>query len=132
RVSDVESGALRSDLPATVLREALGLWRVEPPIHFGGYVTHELRAELVRLEELWHACQELALQRDLENGRHREVLGEIERLAATYAARDGLVWLRMQALWRCGRHGDALKVFREAHGRLPAAALAPDSRLQKL
>src|SRR3954447_24566016 len=61
-------------------REALALWR-GPPLDdvadepFAG-------AEIRRLEELRLAALELAIEQDLEAGRHREVVGELDALVA--------------------------------------------------
>jgi DNA-binding SARP family transcriptional activator len=87
-------------------REALGLWR-GPPLDdvadepFAG-------AEIRRLEELRLAALELAIEHDLDEGRHRDVIAELEALVAAEPLRERLHELLMLALYRCGRQADAL------------------------
>ena len=87
-------------------REALALWR-GPPLDdvaeepFAG-------AEIRRLEELRLAAVELAVEQDLEAGRHRKVVGELEALVVAEPLRERLHAQRMLALYRCGRQADAL------------------------
>ena len=69
----------------------------------------------------------------LELGRHAEVMGEIEALAATHPSRERLRYLQMLALYRAGRQVDALEVFQET--RLALAdelGLEPSEELKAL
>ena len=65
-------------------REALALWRGPPLDDVAGEPF--AGAEIRRLEELRLAAVELAIERDLAAGRHREVVGELEALVADGAA----------------------------------------------
>ena len=66
-------------------REALALWRGPPLDDVAGEPF--AAAEIRRLEELRLATLELAIERDLDAGRHREVVGELDGLVA--AERQG-------------------------------------------
>jgi WD40 repeat protein/DNA-binding SARP family transcriptional activator len=97
-------------------REALSLWR-GPPL---GDVAKEPFAapEIRRLDELRTAALEVAIDQDLEAGRHREVLPELESLLAREPLRERLHGQRMLALYRCGRQADALEAYRQARATL--------------
>ena len=84
-------------------REALALWR-GPALDD---VADEpfAAAEIRRLEELRLAALELAIERDLDAGRHREVVGELEALVVAEPLRERLHAQRMLALYRCGQAG---------------------------
>jgi DNA-binding SARP family transcriptional activator len=91
------------------------LWR-GPPL---GDVSGEpfAAAAIRRLEELRFAAFELAIDADLEAGRHCEVLGELDALVAEEPLRERLQAQRMLALYRSGRQADALEAYREARRR---------------
>jgi len=97
-------------------REALSLWR-GPPL---ADVADEpfAAAEIRRLDELRSAALEVAIDQDLEAGRHREVLPELESLLAQEPLRERLHAQRMLALYRCGRQADALDAYRRARATL--------------
>jgi WD40 repeat protein/DNA-binding SARP family transcriptional activator len=116
------------ELAASLLHEALGLWR-GPPL---SDLAHEsfAAAEVRRLEERRLAATELAIDCDLAAGRHRDVVGELEALVAEHPLRERLHAQRMLALYRCGRQVEALQAFRDARSLLveeigvePGAAL---------
>src|SRR5215207_3854217 len=90
-------------------------------------------AEIRRLEELRLAALELAIDRDLEEGRHRDVVGELEPLVAAEPLRERLHALRMLALYRCGRQADALAAYRQARSALvDAIGVEPGAELRRL
>jgi WD40 repeat protein/DNA-binding SARP family transcriptional activator len=97
-------------------REALSLWR-GPPL---ADVAKEPFAapEIRRFDELRTAALEVAIDQDLEAGRHREVLPELESLLAREPLRERLHGQRMLALYRCGRQADALEAYRRARAAL--------------
>src|SRR5215212_4083559 len=112
-------------------RDALRLWR-GPPLDdvadepFAG-------AEIRRLEELRLAALELAIEHDLEEGRHREVVVELDALVAAEPLRERLHALRMLALYRCGRQADALAAYGQARAALVEAIGAePGAELRRL
>ena len=121
----------RLEPAATKLAEALSLWR-GPALADLRYESFA-QADIARLEELrWSAVEE-RLSVELELGRHRAVLREIEPLAATAPLRERLVELRMRALYHAGRHVDALAAYRDASRRLNSElGLEPGPSLREL
>jgi predicted ATPase/DNA-binding SARP family transcriptional activator len=112
-------------------REALKLWR-GPPLDdvadepFAG-------AEIRRLEELRLAALELAIEHDLDDGRHREVIAELEALVAAEPLRERPHALLMLALYRSGRQADALEAYRGARDALvEQLGIEPGAQLQEL
>ena len=103
-------------------REALALWR--------GRALEDVAdepfaaAEIRRLEALRQAAVEQAVDGDLDAGRHRELIGELEALVADEPYRERLRGQLMLALYRSGRQADALRVL---SGR-PGRAGRPDRR----
>ena len=103
---------------ATVLREALALWR--------GPVLDDLRyeawaqAEIRRLEDLRALAIEDRVKADLELGEHGRLVGELEALVQEHPLRERMRAQQMLALYRAGRHADALAAFRQARATLDA------------
>jgi DNA-binding SARP family transcriptional activator len=93
-------------------REALALFRGDPLAD----VADEpfAVAEIRRLEELRLTAAELAIDADLAAGRHAELNGEIDALAAANPLRERLHRQRMLVLYRCGRQAEALEAYRQA------------------
>src|ERR687897_900930 len=86
-ISRVSDGARFERLLAMgAAREALALWR-GPALDD---VAHEpfAGAEIRRLEELRLAALELAIEHDLKQGRHLEVVAELEALVAAEPLRE--------------------------------------------
>jgi predicted ATPase/DNA-binding SARP family transcriptional activator len=126
-----DAASLRANDPDTAARrlaEALGWWR--------GAAFEELsevddaRIEAARLAELHTRAVEERFDCLLEQGRHVEVLADLEALAAHEPLRERPQALLMLALHRSGRRPDALAVFdrfrRALAGELgidPSAAL---------
>jgi DNA-binding SARP family transcriptional activator len=112
-------------------REALALWRGAPLAD----VADEpfAAAEIRRLEELRLTAIELAIDRDLAAGRHREVVGELEGLVAAEPLRERLHAQRMLALYRCGRQAEALDAYRQARRALvEAIGVEPGPELRRM
>jgi YVTN family beta-propeller protein len=111
--------ALESGDPAraaALLREALALWR-GPAL---AELAHEPLAqpEIQRLEELRLTALETRVDADLQLGRHADLVGELEALAATHLTRERLAGQLMLALYRCERHADALDVYQRTRSHL--------------
>ena len=94
---------------ATMLREALGLWRGSPLADLG----YEAFAQpaIRRLEELYVAAFEKRIDADLACGRHADLVAELESLVGEHPLRERLRTQLMLALYRCGRQADALAVY---------------------
>ncbi|WP_412538039.1 BTAD domain-containing putative transcriptional regulator [Longispora sp. K20-0274] len=101
---------------AAGFRAALALWRGDPladaaPAGWAADEAARLReARLAATEDLWEA--ELAL------GRHTAAVGELDRLLVGRPGRERLVGLYMLALYRCGRHADALGAYQRLRTHL--------------
>ena len=132
----VERGrhALASGEPeraATVLREALGLWR-GPPLADFAYEAFAQRA-IARLEELKLGAIEERVEADLALGRHEQLVGELQGLVDRNPLRERLRGQLMLALYRCGRQAEALAVYQEFRQTLSGElGLEPSEGLQRL
>jgi WD40 repeat protein/DNA-binding SARP family transcriptional activator len=116
---------------ATVLREALGLWRGAPLAD----VAYEpfAQAEIARLEEQRLAALEARMEADLSTGRHGELLDELPRLVAAHPTRERLAGQLMLALYGCGRQAEALEVYADARRALiEEVGVEPGPELQRL
>ena len=69
------------------------------------------RAEAERLDELRSRAFEIRVDADLALGRHGELVGELRRLVEETPYRERLVAQLMVALYRSGRHVEALDVY---------------------
>ena len=89
--------------------------------------------EIHRLEELRAMAAELAIEADLEAGRHTELVPELERLLAANPLRERLHAQRMLALYRCGRQAEALEAYRDARKTLvDEIGVEPSAELRRL
>ena len=125
-----------------VLAEADSLWRGGALAEFA--YDEFASAEVGRISELRLAAVEERLDIELQLGRHRAVIGELEALVTAHVLRERLRGLLMVALYRAGRQADALRTFQEGRRilgeelgldpgpelrQLEAAILAQDSSL---
>ena len=128
---DVDAGRFERLLAQGAAREALRLWRGAPLADVAGepFAAPEIR----RLQELRTAALEVAIDQDLDAGRHREALPEIDGLLAAEPLREPLHARRMLALYRCGRQADALEAYRDARRTLiEQIGVEPGPELQRL
>lgn len=98
------------------LRLALGLWR-GPALGDVGR-TAFARIESARLDELRLAAVEERIDAELALSRHAALVAELEALVAEHPLRERLRAQLMLALYRSGRHPEALAFYREARRRL--------------
>ena len=109
---------------------ALALWRGPPLADLDEPFTD---AEVRRLEELHLAALELAIEADLEAGRHTESIGRLDALVAEHPLSERLHALRMLALYRAGRQAEALEGFRSARAVLiDEIGVEPGPELRRL
>jgi DNA-binding SARP family transcriptional activator len=121
----------RHEHAAARLRAALGEWR-GPPL---ADVAFEPFAppEVARLEDLRAAAVEDRVDADLAMGRGAELVGELEGLVAAEPLRERLRGQLMLALYRAGRQGEALDVYRDAVRTLDSElGLRPGPELERL
>ena len=90
-------------------------------------------AQIARLEELELSAREQVVEVRLEQGRHAEVVPELERLVTATPYRERLRALLMLALYRSGRQADALAAYRSAREALvDGLGIEPGAELQEL
>jgi ABC-type transport system substrate-binding protein/DNA-binding SARP family transcriptional activator len=133
RLSDGHVDALRFEhlLDDSRAREALALWRGEALADIADepFAAPEIR----RLEELRLRAVEMAIDGDLESGRHDEVIGELEALIDEHPLRERLHAQRMLALYRTGRQAEALEAYRDARAVLvEQIGVEPGGELRRL
>jgi len=116
---------------ATVLREALGIWR-GPPLAEFAYEPFA-QAVIAQLEELHLAAVEDRVQADLALGRARELVGELRDLVARHPLRERLRGQLMVALYRSGRQAEALEAYQQFRQSLSEElGLEPGPGLRRL
>src|SRR5580704_12286329 len=103
-----KTGDLASAVVA--LNSALSLWR---GIAFAGVPGPFAETERVRLGELRSAAAEERADVLLSLGRHEEAVPDLTAMVADHPLRERMRGLLMVALYRCGRHAEALRVFAE-------------------
>ena len=98
-----------ADGAASMLRAALAMWRGHP---YADVEAHGvLDGESTRLSEVRLAALEARIEADLDAGRHREVIAELEALTVEHPWRENLRAMHMLALYRSGRQTEALRAF---------------------
>src|SRR5262245_56521272 len=116
---------------ASIVAEALGLWH--GPVLAGLTLHLDGRAEAERLDELRSRALEIRIDADLALGRHAELIGELRRLVDETPYRERPVAQLMVALYRSGRHVEALEVYERTRGHLEGdLGLQPGEELQRL
>ncbi|GAA2307784.1 hypothetical protein GCM10010431_29510 [Streptomyces kunmingensis] len=116
---------------AESLRQALELWTGAP---FSGVQTGEqLGMEVKRLEESRLCALDQRIDADLRLGRHRELLAELTVLVSRYRTHESLHAQFMIALYRSGRRGEALGIYRRLRDTLvQELGLEPSARIARL
>jgi class 3 adenylate cyclase len=111
--------------------EALALWRGDPLADFSDQRFAE--AEIARLEELRLSCLEQRIEHDLADGRHAELVGELDALAQEHPLREHVRAQLMLALYRAGRQAEALEAYQAARVALvDELGIEPGQRLRVL
>jgi YVTN family beta-propeller protein len=96
---------------ATLLREALGLWR-GPALADLEYEAFAQPA-IAQLEELRLAALEDRIEADLALGLDRDLVGELSALLEQHPLRERLRGQVMVALYRCGRQAEAIELYQQ-------------------
>jgi DNA-binding SARP family transcriptional activator len=116
---------------AGLLTQALDLWRGAPLAD----LTYEsfAQAPIERLDEIRLAALEQRIDADLADGRHGELVAELEELVAENRVRERLRAQLMLALYRSGRQAEALAAYRQARETLQHGfGLEPSPALREL
>lgn len=100
---------------ASLAQDADTLWR--------GAALADIRGDWIMrmrdtLEEERRALLADRVIWELELGRHATLAGELTGLLARYPLDEILIACQMTALYRCGRPGDALRLYRQTRDRL--------------
>ena len=118
----------RPQAASVALDEALALWHGPALAEFADEPF--AREAIGRLEELRLEAIEARIDADLQLGRHRAVIAELEPLVAANPLRERPRAQLMLALYRAGRQADALAVYRDTRKLLDEQlGLAPGSEL---
>ncbi len=116
---------------AELLERALGLWR-GPALADAADGAQRARLCL-DLEELRLYAKEAWLRARLELGEHDQLTEPLTRLVGEHPLRERPRALLMLALYRCGRRGEALRVYRQAREvSVQELGLEPGGELQDL
>ena len=95
---------------------ALALWRGDPLADFAE--QRFAQREIARLQELRLSCIEQRVERDLVEGRHAELIGELDALVREHPLREHLQAQLMLAFYRAGRQAEALEAYQAARSVL--------------
>jgi DNA-binding SARP family transcriptional activator len=113
------------------LRRALALWRGAPlaDLSYERFAQEEIK----RLEEVHICALEDRIEAELALGRHDGLVPELEGLVTRHPLRERLRAQLMLALYRAGRQGEALEVYRAARRTLLAElGIEPGRALREL
>ncbi|HEY5888856.1 MAG TPA: BTAD domain-containing putative transcriptional regulator, partial [Acidimicrobiales bacterium] len=132
-LADARASLGREDASGAAVeaRAALELWQGEAYAEFAD--EDWARPEAQRLGELRIVARETLMAAELACGRVAELIPELEALSAEHPTRESFQAQLMLALYRSGRHTDALRSFQD-HRRTLADELGldPTPSLQEL
>jgi DNA-binding SARP family transcriptional activator len=133
-LADLGSSALRAgDMwqASAHLTEALALWKGRALADVAE--TPRMQAEASRLEEQRLAVLEARIDADLACGNHAALVPELYALTDEFPMRETLWGQLMIALYRCGRHAEALVLYQQVKRRLAdELGIDPSADLQRL
>ena len=110
---------------------ALAIWR--GPALADVALASAGRSEAERLEELRLRTYELRFDAELALGHHEQAIGELQALVVQNPYRERFVAQFMLALYRAGRHAEALDAYEKTRRRLDDdLGLQPSADLQQL
>ncbi|NJC11493.1 DNA-binding SARP family transcriptional activator [Micromonospora profundi] len=116
---------------ATLLREALDLWRDAPLVDIKP--GRLLEVQIMRLQESRLSALEQRIEADVRMGRHHEILPELIELTAEHHLHENLHAQLMLALYRAGRRSSALASYRRLRTALAEElGLEPSIKLERL
>lgn len=101
---------------AEKLRSALELWAETPLANVK--LGPLLSAYVVDLQEQHRNTLQLAIECEMELGRHRELIAELRSLAVRYASDEWFCRQLMRVFDRSGRRGDALMAYQKLRNTL--------------
>ncbi len=120
-----------SKAASRLLHEALAFWR--GPTLAGLTLESFGRDEVGQLDELRLTVLMDRIDCDLAQGRHEDVLGELQVLVREHPLRERLRAQQMLALYRADRQADALDAYQQArHDLIDELGIEPSESLQRL
>ena len=120
----------RAKEAAAQFNQALALWRGPALAEFQEPFA---QLESSRLEEQRLACLEERIEAELALGRHAQLVAELDALVQHHPHRERLRGQLMLALYRSGRHAEALDAFQTFRRRLAdELGIDPPPRLREL
>ncbi|MET9559879.1 AfsR/SARP family transcriptional regulator [Streptomyces tauricus] len=131
--SDALAAAARGERPLAIglLRTAEALWRSEPLTEFSE--SSWAQSARARLIEDHRRVREERIGLELELGRHADLVGELRELASQSPFAQQVIGSLMLALYRSGRHDEALAVYRNTRARLhESQGIEPTAELRQL
>ena len=130
-VAGAAGGGRRSGARSGPAAGGVGAWRGAP---LSDFVYAEFASDSVRrLEELRLDALEQLAAADLARGRAQEALPLVEAAIRADPLRERLRELQITALYRCGRHPDALRAYQTFRRLLDdELGLSPSPSLQRL
>jgi DNA-binding SARP family transcriptional activator len=108
---------------ASLLREALGLWRGEPLADVPSQLLRDREAPAIKDQRLQALVTRI--DADLQLGRPGEILAELRQLVTAHPLHEQLRAQLMLSLYRSGRQADALAAYQDVR-RVLAAELGID------
>lgn len=108
----------RLDDAVTAFERALAHWRGTPFADLDPELDHLADPERSRLVEVRASAVEDRLSALVDLGRHRHVIGELERFVAEHPYRESGWELLVLAHYRSGRQVEALRAFQDARRSL--------------
>jgi DNA-binding SARP family transcriptional activator/pimeloyl-ACP methyl ester carboxylesterase len=124
-------GAGQAERASAVLSDALALWRGPALAEFAAEPFAAV--EGARLEEMRLAAFEEWVEAELALGRHGDVVGEIEAMAARHPLRERTLAQLLRALYGSGRQAEALARYRAFRERLAdGLGIEPSAALKEL
>jgi DNA-binding SARP family transcriptional activator/Tfp pilus assembly protein PilF len=123
-----ESGDIQA--AATLLREALSLWRSDPLTGLKGEWFDHMRTSL---DGSYRVMAQELVEVEFAAGNHAEVVGFLVELIDRYPLDQTFVGQLMLAYYRCGRQADAIDLYFDAMHRLrEETGTDPEPRLRAL
>jgi DNA-binding SARP family transcriptional activator/class 3 adenylate cyclase len=126
------ASALGSDMETAsrILGQALAVWRGPP---FAGLSEPFALSERALLEGRRLECVEDRAEAELALGRHSELVGQLTSIVSQHPLRERPHRQLMLALYRAGRHAEALDVYRSFRRRLgDELGIDPPAALRRL
>jgi len=111
------------DQAASLLREALRLWRGEPLADVPSQLLRDREAPAIKDQRLQALITRI--DADLHLGRHREILAELRQLVMAHPMREQFHAQLMLSMYRGGRQADALAAYQDVR-RILADELGVD------